>query len=156
MPTTQHIERHPSPVNEKRTPEYPISCSEGCVEFAKIRQPISRLRQEASLCTIEAEVSITRDQVVVFQPWNHIGQELDLSRSITCCPEIVDPDWLAFGRGGRFVDGVLEILLTTRIRSPEPVNTHEAYGAAGGFAQVEEFLEPREVAWVLKIAWSPE
>ena len=36
------------------------------------------------------------------------------------------------------------------------MNTYEANGAAGGLAQVEEVSEPREVDWVLEIAWSPE
>ena len=118
-------------MNAKGTSRCPISCSEGRVELAKIRQLISGFRQEASRCAIVAEVSITRDQVVVFQPWNDISQELDLSGVIPCRFEVVDPDWLALGHRGSVVDDVLEILLAINTRSPKPVNTHEANGAAG-------------------------
>ncbi len=144
------------PYDLRMITKYDISCSEGRVEFAEFRQLVSLLRQEASLCAIEAEVTITRDQVVVFQPWNDVGQELDLSISITVCSKVVDPDWLALGHGGSIGDDVLEFLLTIGTRSPEPVNTHETNGAASRLAQVEELSEPLEVDRVLEIAWSPE
>lgn len=140
----------------EQNPVYPSSCSEGRVELAKIRQLISSLWQEASLCAIEAEIPISCDQVVVFQPWDHVGQELDLPGNITICSEVVNPNWLALGLACCVVDGVLEVLLTIGAGSPEPVNAHEADGATGRLAQVEEFPEPHHVAWILEIAWSSE
>ena len=138
----------------QENPVYPSSCSEGSVELAEIRQLVSSLWQEASLRAIEGEVSIARDQVVVFQPWNDSGQELDLPFSITIGFEIVNPDWLALGLRCYVIDGVLEVLLTTRTGSPEPMYTQEANGAAGRFALFEEACGPFHIAWVLEIAWS--
>ena len=132
------------------------ACSEGGIELAKIRQLISGLGQEPPLRAVDGEVAITCDGVVVFQPRDHVGQELNLPRPITIRSEVVDPDWLALGQGGRIVDGVLEILLTIGTRSPEPVNANKANGATGLFAQVEEVRGPLHVFWVLKIAWRAE
>ena len=136
-------------------PVYPISCSESCVELAEIRQLISSLWQEASLCAIDGEIPIARDRVVVFQPWNDSGQELDLPSAITICFEVVNPNWpLAIGLSCYVVDGVLEVLLTVRTGSPEPMNTQEANGATSRLAQVEEPCKPHHVGRVLEIAWS--
>ena len=133
-----------------------ISCSEGCVKFAEIRQLVSRLGQEASLCAIHGKVSIARDQIIVFQPWNDGGQELNLTLSITVRFEIVDPDGLALGLRGDVVDCVFEILLAARTGSPEPVNTQEANSTAGRVAQIEEFGKPHHVGRVLEVARSSE
>lgn len=143
-------------MNEEPNPRYayPISCSEGRVEFAKIRQPVSRLGQEASRRAIDGQVSIAFDRVVVFQPRNDGSQELNLSLAITIRSEVVDPNWLAVGYAGCIVDGVFEILLTTRTWSPEPMNGHKANVAAGRLAQFEESLEPRHVLWILEIGRS--
>lgn len=130
--------------------------SEGCVKFAKIRQLVSSLGQEASLCAIHGKVSITRDQVIVFQPRDDGGQKFNLTRRITVRFEIVDPDWLALGLRGDVVDGVLEVLLATRSGSPEPVNTQEANRTAGRVAQVEELGKPHHVGRVLEVAWSSQ
>ena len=139
----------------KHCPVY-IPRSEGCVKLAKIRQLVSNLGQEASLCTIHGEVSVTRDRVIVFQPWDDGGQELNLTLSITGRFEIVDPDGLALGLRGDVVDGVFEILLAIDTGSPEPVNAQEANGAAGRVAQVEEFGKPHHVGRVLEVARSSE
>ena len=130
--------------------------SKGCVKFAKIRQLVSSLGQEASLCAVHGEISITRDQVIVFQPWDDGGQELNLTRRITVRFEVVDPDGLALGLRGDVGDGVFEILLAVRSGSPEPVNAQEANGAAGRVAQVEEVGQPHHVGRVLEVAWSSQ
>ena len=133
-----------------------IPGSEGCVKFAKIRQLVSSLGQEASRCAIHGKISITRDQVIVFQPWDDGRQELNLTRSVTLRLEVVDPDWLALGLRGDVVDGVHEILLAIRTRSPEPVNAQEANGTAGRLAQIEKLGKPHHVSRVLEVARSSE
>ena len=130
--------------------------SEGCVKLAKIRQLVSSLGQEASLCAVHGKVSITRDQVIVFQPWDDGGQELNLTLSITVRFEIVDPDGLALGLRGDVVDGVFEILLAINTGRPEPVNAQEANGTAGRVAQVKELGKPHHVSRVLEVARSSE
>ena len=133
-----------------------IPRSEGCVKFAKIRQLVSRLGQEASLRAIHGKVSIARDQVIVFQPRDDGGQELNLTLSITVRFEIVDPDGLALGLRGDVGDGVLEILLAINTGSPEPVHAQEANGTAGRVAQVEELGKPHHVGRVLEVARGSE
>ena len=145
---------HPCHVHETVSSTHP--CSEGCIKLAKIRQLVSGLRQETSRGAIHGQVSVTRNQVIVFQPWDDGGQELNLSRSITVRFEIVDPDWLALGLRGDVGDGVLEILLAIRTGSPEPVNTQEANGTAGRLAQVEELGKPHHVGRVLEVARSSQ
>ena len=120
------------------TPGMPVSCLKGCVELAEIRQLASSFGQETSLGAIDGQVSITLNGVVVLQPRNDVGQELNLSLPITIRSKVVHPNRLAFRQGGSVADGVLEVLLTARTWSPEPVNTHEANVAAGRLAQVQE------------------
>ena len=139
---------------KNRTPYIPALVSEGSVELAEIRQLVSSLWQEASLCAIEGNIPIARDQVVVFQPRNDSGQELDLPFSITIRSKVVNPDWLALGLGCYVIDGVLEVLLTIRTGSPEPMHTQETDSAAGRLALFEEICGPFHIAWVLEIAWS--
>ena len=147
---------HATLSDEESNPKYPISCSKGSVELAEIRQLVSSLGQEASLCAVDGEVSIALDRIVVLQPGNDSLQELNLPLTTTIRSEVVDPDWNTVGEAGSIAYGVLEILLTVRTGSPEPVNAHEANAAAGRLAQAEEVFEPFHILRILEIAGSAE